>query len=220
MSSLDCNNFNKMLECPVYYTGLKDAVMLTPCGHTISELAAKAMYQGAFSTPLTQQGSCPVCRARVTAYYPNFAMRNLAELLLPALSKSDAIPAPRKAAKFVLKPGEDWSHFCEENAPKRLLFKSTDPDATFHTFGVYGDRDGKVFLGVFFSEKDRGYLSVCGILNAEFSPYLARSHTLKLLFRIIETHNEIPADQLPLIRNLVEKGKWFDIADTQTCIIL
>lgn len=221
MSSLndfDYDNFNKNLECPVYITALQDAIMLIPCGHTISELAAKNIYQGAISTPLARKVPCPVCRTIVTAYYPNIVMRNLVQSLigkkpeeilpnaLTSLQVAETIPLPAKRARFVLS-SEEWS-----DLKKQLHFTSTVKDSTFSKFSVYGDKDGGVCLGVFFDRKNRNYLESCGISVDTSTEYFSRPHTLKLLFQIIEKHNEIPEDYLPSIRNLVEKGNWFNVA--------
>lgn len=80
-TSCDISNFSRALECPIHYTPLLDAVMLTPCGHTFSEAAARRMYRGV-RDDATPKGTCSFCSRDVKAYYPNLAVRSLTEMAL------------------------------------------------------------------------------------------------------------------------------------------
>lgn len=229
LNGFDCSNFNKALECPVYQAAMKDAVMVTPCGHSFSELAAKSIFQGPISTPLTQQEPCPVCRTKVTAYYPNMAMRTVVELLLgkkpeeilPDVSKSiqedenvnlDAIPFPGKGAKFVSRT-RDWMYADRGDGirlHKSQKFDSATKDSIFSEFTVLCDSDGDVRISISYGDGGMKYLLACGIpaKESDYGTYFSKPRELKLLFQIIAKHNEIPADKFPLIRDLAETGKW------------
>ncbi len=80
--SHDGSNFANALECPVLSLPLHDAVLLTPCGHTISEVAAKNIYGVMRSiVSVEHRGPCPLCRERVRTYYPNQTVRALVTAL-------------------------------------------------------------------------------------------------------------------------------------------
>jgi len=230
------SNFSNALECPVMLTLLKDAVLLTPCGHTISEVAAKNLY-GAVQTieereTVEKVAPCPLCRRNVVAYYPNHAMRSLVaitlgtkvEEVLPVVSASvqaapekdlDTIPFPGVAAKFVLRSGS-WEPF-ESGAAlvRQLTFTSATEGSLFEEMGLLGYKDGRIALQITFKENRTAasqYLLDCGLkldfiaTNCGF--YVSRTNDTKLLFRILAKHNEIPKEHFMFIRDLVTSGNW------------
>jgi len=78
----EMDDLSTSLECPVSGDFLTDAVIVVPCGHTISEIAARSMYGSMTEGVIEKQGHCPLCCRDVQAYYPNHLARLFAEMLL------------------------------------------------------------------------------------------------------------------------------------------
>lgn len=234
--SCDFNNFAKSLMCPVQLTPLKDAVILTPCGHTISEVAANSMYCGTRDINgneiVETKKLCPLCRRTVQAYYPNLIMRSLVESTLgvkleeplPAASAIikadeekdlDSIPFPGIGAHFVLTRG-NWDNLIRQgNVVRELVFTSQTGNSFFKEMSIQGHEDGHVSIFIEFKREDSAsitYLLDCGIAlscsQEMVGCYRSTESDTKLLFKILAKYNEIPADKLPLIRELVASGDW------------
>lgn len=77
------------LQCPVLFSPLTDAVLLAPCGHTVSKAAVHIL----------KRDLCPVCRHKVKAFYPNYAVRTLA-----VDACTDRIIKKKKCLLLVLNP--------------------------------------------------------------------------------------------------------------------
>jgi hypothetical protein len=219
------------LVCPVYGTPLTDAVMLTPCGHTVSEVAASRLYHGMRDEAVANSVPCPLCRRVVKAFYPNQIVRAIAEEtlghklpdVLPAVSAAiqadeavniDAIPFPGRGAKFV--SSGDWNQIVDyPGLVRELRFESHTSSSLFGGVVVLGRRTGQVVIAVMFNEHKKiaaNYLSKCGIpIGPEISligEYYSDTRSLKPLFKILAKHNEFPADIYPLLCALVEAGDW------------
>jgi len=78
----EMDNLSTSLECPVSGDFLTDAVIIVPCGHTISEVVARSMYGSMEEGIIEKQADCPLCCCDVHAYYPNHLARLFAEMLL------------------------------------------------------------------------------------------------------------------------------------------
>lgn len=232
------SNFLNSLECPVMFTPLSDAVILVPCGHTISEIAAKQIYGGMSGEGGTETvrnpAACPLGCRKVTAYYPNLIVRSLIgevssvklEEALPLFSAAlpgddkiniDDIPFPGKGAKFVLSANHWNAHYgTGGDLVRELEFKSQTSGSLFTKFSVLGYRDGSFAIFFNFEKKCKDaaidYLSKCGIelkfIEREICHYKSDLSTTELVFRILAKHNDIPQDQFTLIRELVNSDDW------------
>lgn len=233
---LGISNFSNTLQCPVMITPLADAVMLIPCGHTISEIAANNIYREMRIVngreTAGNQAPCVICRAQVTAYHPNHAIRSLVGMLLEGLPLAsaqlsadeeknlDAIPFPGLGAKFVLTEG-DWNiNDSGSYLVRSLCFTSHTEGSLFQAMNVLGYRDGSVHISISFRENNRkagmDYLSACGIDLDYYTRNVSKYYKSelihnKLLFRILAKHNDIPADKFLLIRDLVARGNWNNV---------
>lgn len=229
----ETKNFSNLLLCPILFTPLKDAVILTPCNHTISEEALRRLYQTALSHQIEgiQQPPCPLCRRTITGHAPNLLIRSLVESALrihleaslPTISASLAsdeeidpatIPFPGPPAKFVLKSGE-WDFENEEDRTVRTLSFTSRTDSLFDELSIHGYRNGEVSLRIYFQNHKKialDYLKNCGIKicpeHEICNFYSSNLSDTKLLFKIVMLHNEIPSDKIPLIRDLVMRGHW------------
>lgn len=233
---VDNTLLSNALTCPILKTPLKDAVLLLPCCHTISEVAATHLYHGIHQVngenSVKNQAPCALCSRNVTAYYPNHIMRSLVELMLGIKSKEDLpttsaiiqpdkeknlddIPFPGVGAHFVLASG-DWNFFDSGgDLIREMTFVSKTKDSVFKKMSVLGYYDGSIAISINFEKNNKivgDYLSECGI-NLDFVDiicgfYKSNFNDTELLFRILAKHNYIPADKFSLIRNLVAKGNW------------
>ncbi|MBS0656465.1 MAG: hypothetical protein JSR46_11865, partial [Verrucomicrobia bacterium] len=222
-SSFAIDNFQSALECPVLMPNtLTDAVLLTPCGHSISEVACREMYKGKESI------NCPLCSTRVEAWYPNHALRslvsqitgmNVLQLLrtISAEVKEEPIPFPGIGARFVLARG-DWEVLdCPTDLVREMHFHSTTKGSLFEEMEIIGYKTGAVFIIIKFigKEKTIAYLNSCGVqVPSEGSrgyserSYRSNAYDTKALFEVIARHNEIPKQTFALIRDLVYVGDW------------
>lgn len=228
-ASYDLSNCVNSLECPVTYKPLFDAVVLIPCGHTISEIAAKNIYRGMTYGEVEQQAPCPLCRRTAKAYYPNLTVRDFVGSLrkmhikeaLPIVSKkvmADAeidlhtIPFPGKSANFVLSDG-DWISRDKTgmNLKRYLEFSSKTSGSFFKKVTFLGYEDNKIRISVDFNKYNKNLISdyflKCGIeidrIEKDRGTYFSNKLTTKLLFKIIMMHNELPEEYIPVIREAI-----------------
>lgn len=225
-SSYDLSNCAKSLECPVTFNPLNDAVMLTPCGHTISEIAAKNIYRGMMPGGVEQQSPCPLCQRRVKAYYPNLIVRDLVgslrrmhlEETLPVVSKKVAeidlhtIPFPGKSANFALSNGNLNDNDSYDGYFRRCLtFSSQTEGSLFKKMGFSESRNNRIFIDVYFNKENADlvsdYFLKCGIklneYNNKFGFYQSNKVTTNVLFKILIMHNELPEEYISLIREAI-----------------
>lgn len=235
-SAVNISNISKSLECPVMATPLADAVMLTPCGHTISELAAKNIHRGMNQDSVEKQAPCPLCRRTVTAYYPNLALRSLVssilgiklEEALPAICAEvspdvevdiDTVPFPGIGARFT-QTNRGWDQIIPFNDElvREIKLVSEKKDSLFEEMSVLGYRDGGVAIFLTFKQfrtEASAYLQKLGI-KADYHPFLKSDKSnIKRLLSIIAKHNQIPADQFDLIKKLAESGDWTKVTPLQ-----
>lgn len=236
ISSFDIRNFQNTLTCPVTLEPFTDdapAVMLIPCGHTISKVAANHMYCGMVSKEDTERvnkpGPCPLCRRVVKAYYTNLIVQSIANQALNIKSEDvllavfaivkadekkdlDSIPFPGKGAHFVHISG-NWNFFNSGSLVRSLKFLTATPGSLFEAMSVLGYEDGSVALGIEYEKAAISYLEACGIILGDnfkmIKCYISNNNDdTKLLFNIIAKHNKIPEDKFPLIHALVASGDW------------
>ncbi len=233
MTAAQINNFSTLLQCPVLFTPLVDAVVLAPCGHTISASAVDQLYHSVLNEQeQVQTPACPLCRRKITTHSPNMALRDLVSIALsiqlekelPTISATlkteeeidpATIPFPGIPAKFVPKSGS-WDFEDSNRATVRTLdFISQTTNSLFNRMSVHGHRNGEVSLRVHFENHKEialEYLKKCGIKICKeheiCSFYISNLSDTKRLFKILMLHNEIPSDKIPLIRDLVIHGNW------------
>lgn len=212
------SNFFKSLECPVTLEFVEDAVLLIPCGHTISLYAANGLCEVASDEDgiekTTNQPLCPHCRDKIVALNPNLLVREIVSkgLEVPVTTqmddKEDTIPFPGTAGKFALSRG-DWS-FKETKADlvRDLWFSNESREASFQEMEILGYRNGSVRIIIHFDPQITNYLLHCGFILEGKYFYKSNSRTTKLLFKILAKYNEIPEDKFSLIQTLVESGDW------------
>lgn len=128
---------------------------------------------------------------------------------------STKIPYPGERGEFVLKSG-DWK-FIDYGVPlvRELRFVSRKSSSLFNEVNILGYRNGLVGLCVKYKENDfeviKNYFESLGLDMSKISSrqYIALFHKdVKTLYEILQENNSLPQEQLPLIRNLIEKGKW------------
>lgn len=190
--SCDFNNFANSLMCPVLDTPLNDAVMLIPCGHTISEVAATKIYHNMRTISgyemVETKKPCPLCRRNVQAYHPNLLVRSIVEStlgtkleeMLPAASaviKADeekdfpaSLTFPGRGAHFALSEKTSVvTCICSHSyrTLEKLCFRSRTHNSFFKEMSILGDEEGNVSIYIKFDQEDDAsidYLSACGIV--------------------------------------------------------
>lgn len=208
-------NFQNNLECPVLMPNtLIDAVLLAPCGHSIGEVALKAMYKDKVEI------DCPLCRERVTAWFPNRSLRSIvgqALDLVPSIKavseKQDPIPFPGKKARFIHVHGnwevlDSGTHLARE-----MNFQSTTCGSLFEEITILGCKNGTVSILIKFLGKEEtiSYLNQCGVQapsQGSKGSYRSNAYDTKALWSVIATHNEIPKNKVALLRELIYVGDW------------
>lgn len=114
----EVETYSRNMEDPVAYQPLKDAVVLVPCGHSLSKEIAEEIFK-------KMSVQCPECRQSFFMYVPNFTVRRMeaqahkiatmiANPLVnplkqpPTEKPKPLLPFPGNKASFMYMPSPPW----------------------------------------------------------------------------------------------------------------
>lgn len=221
-SPYQLSNLLNSLMSLVEQTSSRDIAVPTPCGKTISGVAADKIYRGMRTMNGTEmvedQEDLPLCGRKVRSYYSNSEESHVENDLgarLEAEKNPDIMCFPGVGTNFVVMGG-NWEIFThgdfDEAVIRTLDFASQTSSSLFKKMSIQGHRNGDVTIWIEFEKTAISYLSRCGIAlddeDEETRSYRSNKIDTKLLFEIIAKHIQLPADKLPLIRDLVASGNW------------
>ncbi len=211
-----------LLECPVEFRLMYDAVSLVPCGHTISQVAREKLQE------------CPICRKMIQNSTPNWLVRQIVVFhRMPAHCKQvesdykgqDPLPYPGKSAKFIC--SKHWKVKRDSGSYSERIFEfhSIIKDSLIQRFSVLGRKDNTVTLiwdhivpGYDrFYKQWKEYLYSCELPG--ISPVLNTLDSIDNIdsfqnfFKLVAENNEFPEEDWPLLQLIIANANnWKDVA--------
>lgn len=137
------------------------------------------------------------------------------------------IPFPGKGGVFHLDPNKNWEvHYSITSVLRELRFVSGTKDSIFSEFALFGYENGEVALWLSSNKHDplRVYLQSVDLskklANSLLAPtteeikrfmYISNPDSVKKIFRIFSQFNEIPGENLCLMRKIIWSENWHNI---------
>lgn len=202
------------LQDPVTLELMNQPVALVPCAHTFNATTVSLFFP-----------KCPTCRTPATSFVPNEALREMAERVyffilthLPAqeipAEVFPPIPFPGKRAEFVCSaPWHVFNPQCITILTRRMVLTSSDPESLLESIELLGYEGDYTHLAIIcrhnYREVFLAYLSNLGLTGDHYNTYVATVPThQELILRVLEANLDLPQEELPFIRRLIQERKW------------